>query len=108
MYLQHTKTALSMRFLAAWFILLIAGAGAAERPIIVVKDDFESYGDTESMRLFWRGGTGELDTRPPGGGKAVSHNGADLNRHGGFRITPDATHDIILRVDLLRLRDQRR
>src|SRR2546427_753987 len=84
----------------AWLVLAAGAFGAlADAPRIIFQEDFESYTNTESMRDFWTGGTGQLETNSPGGGNSVWHDGADMNRHGGFSIRPDETSNILLSGD---------
>jgi hypothetical protein len=80
-------------------VLIGSTAFSAANSRIIVEDDFESYTNTADMRAVWSGGTGELLSDAPGGGQAALHDGADTNRKGGFSITPDQTHNIVLSGD---------
>jgi hypothetical protein len=90
----------TVRALAAGLLpCIVATAFSAPASRILIADDFESYTNTASLRAVWTNGTGELLTNAPGGGQAVLHDGDDTNRKGGFSITPDETHTIVLSAD---------
>jgi len=78
---------------------MVSTALSAPTSRILIADDFESYTNTASLRAVWTNGTGELLTNAPGGGQAVLHDGDDTNRKGGFSITPDESHNIVLSAD---------
>jgi len=85
--------------LAVVLLLSTSSVFPAQDSKIIIEDNFETYTNTASMRASWTSGTGELLTNAPGGGQAVLHDGADMNRKGGFTVTPDETHNIILSAD---------
>jgi hypothetical protein len=85
--------------LVSCVIFVISIAFSAPNSRILIDDDFESYTNTGHLRAIWPGGTGELLTNAPGGGQAVLHDGADMNRKGGFSLTADETHNIVLSAD---------
>ena len=78
------KAVRSVRTVAATLLLPSMASMALSAPAsrIIIEDDFESYTNTASMRAIWTNGTGELLTDAPGGGQAVLHDGADMNRKG--------------------------
>jgi len=90
----------TVRALAAGLLpCIVSTALSAPTSRILIADDFESYTNTASLRAVWTNGTGELLTNAPGGGQAVLHDGDDTNRKGGFSITPDESHNIVLSAD---------
>ena len=89
-----------LRSKVAGLILLSLGLqAAAQDSLVIIKEDFESYPNSEAMRAFWARGTGTLETDPPGGGKCAAHDGADMNRHGGFQVGPDNQNNLVLKAD---------
>ena len=84
--------------------LLVALAGllpaAADSIRFILNEDFESYTNTESLLRAWGGGTAELETAAPGGGKAAFHDGGDLNTSVVFSVSADATHNVLFSADL--------
>ena len=82
-----------------WAVLMIAGQAWGDTIRSFIKEDFESYEDTAALRRYWTGGTAQLELLAPGGGKVALHDGADMNRHGGFSIGPDAQHQLLLSAD---------
>ena len=81
--------------------MLFAGpkAYSAEASVVVINEDFESYTNTAALQKVWTGGTAQLLVDVPGGGQAALHDGSTMNKHGGFVVQPDATHNVVLTVD---------
>src|SRR6185295_14783677 len=86
--------------LTLFFALATSGRAAVERERVVLLEDFESYTNSETLRATWSGGTAELATNAPGGGKAALHDGGALNNSANFSIRPDAKHNVVFTADL--------
>ena len=71
----------------------------AQESRVVLHEDFESFRDTRALKKSWPGGPAQLVTNAPGGGNAASHDGNGMNRHSGFFLFPDATHNVVLTAD---------
>jgi hypothetical protein len=95
--LRDFLTVPSRAALFAFLLLpsIVFGAG----PRTILYEDFQSYTNTQALKRIWGGGTGELLTDSPGGGNAVIHDGGEMNKYGGFSVTPDEMHNIVLTGD---------
>ncbi len=80
-------------------LLLSLVRASAQTNRVVLYEDFESYRDVRALKKSWPGGSAQLLTNAPGGGKAASHDGNGMNRRSGFFLFPDATHNIVLTAD---------
>ncbi|HMP81392.1 MAG TPA: hypothetical protein PKA41_01645, partial [Verrucomicrobiota bacterium] len=66
---------------------------------VVLDENFETYADTEALLGVWKTGSGVLENAAPGGGRAVLHDGGELNEYKGFSVRQDATHDVVFSAD---------
>jgi len=96
--LSHLRTRVQV-FFAALLLWTMAGPSWGQTIKVVVKDDFESYTNNESLKKTWINGTGQLLTNAPGGGNAMLHDGDEMNKRGGFSVLPDETHNVVLSAD---------
>lgn len=89
-----------------WLLLILFGAfagdicAAPQDTRVIVLEDFETYTNTAALRSVWSGGNAELETPAPGGGKAASHDGGDLNYSVSFSVRPDAEHNVVFSADI--------
>src|SRR5262245_32378868 len=85
-------------------VLLVILSGALQHATAAVHtillDNFGTYTNSESLRAVWAGGTAELDTQAPGGGKAASHDGGEFNSRGDFSVRPNSIENLVFSVDL--------